>query len=279
LDTDKHLYTIFRHEPRWLFQLAGYPDPGECEFRSEQFKSVARTCDGIIVPMDESVPITLVEFQFRAAEDVYIRLVQEMTFAQLAYPGRLVEGLIFFGKGIRDPKTPPWVRVIKVYAFEDTMRQFGERFPEHPLTHLIFPIVEEREEELEREGRVHYHALVEQQTQGELSDELCRVFVELFSQRFFTKSEQEIDMILIKDLPPFEETQYYKDVTARLQKQGFTNACIELAKSFFGDLEAPTVDLIKRLNLDQVHQLLVAVPRMANLDELTAWLAIHAPEA
>lgn len=272
--TDEHLYAIFREEPRWLFLLAGRPDPGECEFRSEQFKSLNRTCDGIIEPLDASMPLTIVEFQLSAGEDPYLRIVQEMTLAQQAHPGRQVDGVIFFGRRVRDPQTQPWARVVTVQRFEEAIQRFSEACPNRPLTHLMYPIVEERDEALERDGTHHYHALLEQHVQGELKTDLSAVFLKLFCQRFLNKTPEEIDMILLEDLPDFETTAAAREMILR----GRVESCIEVASAKFGTLEPRVEQAIHQLTAPQTQDLIRAVLRMSSVRELNDWLESRAPE-
>jgi len=268
LRTDEHLYAIFREEPRWLFLLAGRPDPGECEFRSEQFKSLNRTCDGLIEPLDASLPLTIVEFQLSAGDDPYLRIVQEMTLAQEAHPGREVDGVIFFGKRVRDPQTQPWARVVVVQRFEEAIQRFSEACPDHPLTHLMYPIVEERDDALEREGTHHYHALLEQQARGELKTDLSAVFLKLFCQRFLNKTPEEIDMILLEDLPEFETTAAAREMLRR----GSVRTCLAGARAKFLNLETKVEGAIQQLTADEAEALIQALMPMSSVRELNDWL-------
>jgi predicted transposase YdaD len=56
-----------------------------------------RRADGVIVPKAPDQPLTVVEFQFQADDAIYRRTVVEMAAVQEIYPGRVVQGIIFFG--------------------------------------------------------------------------------------------------------------------------------------------------------------------------------------
>jgi len=278
--TDKHLYAIFQHEPRWLFLLAGLPDPGDCRFRSEQFKSIQRTCDGLIEPLDVTQPLTVVEFQLHGGDDPYLRIVEEMVGAQRSSEGRRVKGLIFFGREVRNPATEPWNLVVTAYVFEDLLRAFAEARPEHPLSHLMHPVVEENDLRLEQDGADHYRSLIELKDQGAIPPDLCEVYIELFWQRFRGKTRKEIKMILLKDLPDLEDTVAGKEILelgeargeAKGEAKGFRAACIMLAREKFGELPQDLVNRVNALHDGLYQELLVEILHLDSLEALADWL-------
>ena len=97
MKTDKELYRIFDVAPEWVFELAGLPSPGKSTLRSMTVKALERRADGVIVPEAPDQPVTIVEFQFQADDRIYGRTVVEMVAVQDAFPGRVVQGIIFFG--------------------------------------------------------------------------------------------------------------------------------------------------------------------------------------
>ena len=97
MKTDKELYRIFEVAPEWVFELAGLPSPGKSTLRSVVVKALERRADGVIVPESRDQPITIVEFQFQTDDTIYGRIVVEMAAVQQAFPGQVVQGIIFFG--------------------------------------------------------------------------------------------------------------------------------------------------------------------------------------
>src|SRR5208337_2307289 len=108
MKTDKELYRIFEVAPEWVFELAGLPSPGKSTLRSVTVKALERRADGVIVPEARDQPLTVVEFQFQPDDTIYRRTVVEMAAVQDAFPGRVVQGVIFFGYNNLDPQTVPW---------------------------------------------------------------------------------------------------------------------------------------------------------------------------
>jgi hypothetical protein len=107
MKTDKELYRIFEVVPEWVFELVGLPSPGKSTLRSITVKALERRADGVIVPEAPDQPLTVVEFQFQADDTIYRRTVVEMAAVQDAFPGRVVQGFIFFGYNNLDPQTAP----------------------------------------------------------------------------------------------------------------------------------------------------------------------------
>ncbi len=104
MKTDKELYRIFEVVPEWVFELVGLPSPGKSTLRSITVKALERRADGVIVPEAPDQPLTVVEFQFQTDDTIYRRTVVEMAAVQDAFPGRVVQGFIFFGYNNMDPR-------------------------------------------------------------------------------------------------------------------------------------------------------------------------------
>jgi predicted transposase YdaD len=132
MKTDKELYKIFEVAPEWVFELAGLPSPGKSTLRSITVKALARSADGVIVPEAPDQPLTVVEFQFQADDTIYRRTVVEMAAVQDIYPGRVVQGVIFFGYNSLDPRTAPWTQVVRSQVLCDVLHEWERKWPTHP---------------------------------------------------------------------------------------------------------------------------------------------------
>jgi predicted transposase YdaD len=69
MQTDKQFYEIFAANPKWLFELSKLPWPGPCRFVSIEVKAIARRTDGVIVPEDTSLGLTVIEFQLQKDQE------------------------------------------------------------------------------------------------------------------------------------------------------------------------------------------------------------------
>ncbi len=124
MKTDKELYRIFEVAPEWVFELAGLPSPGKSTLRSVTIKALERRADGVIVPEAPDQPLSIVEFQFQTDETIYRRTVVEMAAVQDAFPGRVIQGVIFFGYNNLDPQTVPWTQVVRSYVLPDVLQEW-----------------------------------------------------------------------------------------------------------------------------------------------------------
>ena len=154
--TDKQIFRIFAAVPEWIFELTQLDSPGACELRSFTLKELERRADGLVVPIDPSRPLTVVEFQFQLDETIYARTVQEMIAAQVEHGMRDIEGIILFAYNALDPKTEPWTRVVRSFVFDDLLRALEQRQPEHPLVAVFKPLLVEDDAALANSAVQYY---------------------------------------------------------------------------------------------------------------------------
>ena len=159
MKTDKELYRIFEVAPEWVFELAGLPSPGKSTLQSVTVKALERRADGVIVPEAPDQPLTIVEFQFQADDTIYRRTVVEMAAVQDAFPGRVVQGVIFFGYNSLDPQTVPWTQIVRSYVLPDVLQEWERKQPKHPLVAVFKPLLAESEEVLRRQAAGYFRAI------------------------------------------------------------------------------------------------------------------------
>jgi hypothetical protein len=154
--TDKQVFRVFEAVPEWIFELTQLKSPGPCELKSFSLKELERHADGLLVPYDQSQPLTIVEFQFQNDETIYTRTVREMVAAQELHAMRAVEGLVVFAYNELDPKTEPWTRIVRSFSFDSLLQALEQRQPEHPLVAVFKPMVVEDESVLAQSAVHNY---------------------------------------------------------------------------------------------------------------------------
>jgi predicted transposase YdaD len=214
MESDKHLYEIFEANPEWLFELTGRHSPGPSKFVSIAVKAIERRADGVIIPDAFAEPITVTELQMHADEEIYGRIVIEMAILQSEYKGRAVDGIIIFGTKDLDPATQPWTRVVSVYYLDQLLEQLAIRSPEHPLVAVFQPLIEKNREMLERNAARYYNQIKTNATNDRQRSALLSVFVDWMLQRFSELAKQEIENMLLGQLPDLRDTQAGKDLIA-----------------------------------------------------------------
>ncbi len=139
MKTDKQFYQIIRACPELIYELAGLPPPGPCRTMSETFKELSRSADAVIEPLDESLPVCVVEVQHQMDASIYNRLAMEMALAQQQRNYRSVQGVILFPRRELDPGTQPWRQIIQPLYLDELVDDLRETKPDHLLLDLLAP--------------------------------------------------------------------------------------------------------------------------------------------
>ena len=291
MKTDKQLFQIFAVQPQWLFELAGLPTPGACSLLPFTVKSLEREADGIVVPVDATQPITVVEFQFQRDERIYTRLVTEMAAVQEAHAMRPVQGLILFGRTGLDPQTPPWSRIVRSVVLKEVLPEFAQTHAGHPLAAVFQPLVEENLPTLETQAAGLYRVLRGADLDERHRDVLLGVFADWLGQRFPNKHKRELEMIMIEDLPPAEETVWGREFIEIGKKRGekigekrgaelTLNRAVQVClKVRFPPVPKELSQQIRQLEKSQKEQLLEFAMRAKSLEAVEKWIARHSAKS
>jgi len=264
MKTDKHLYQIFALCPQWLFELMDIEPPPEPRMQSVVLKAIERTTDGFVISDDEQEPITIVEFQFQRDPTIYARIVTEMAQAQIEYDMRSARGVIFFRNADDDPQTEPWNRVVDILYLADALAAFEQKNAKHPMVAVFKPVLELDDDILERNAVEYFRQLSSEDLDESSQTKLQEVFVSWLEQRFTEKTKQEIEKMLLGELPDLSETQSGKDLIAIGHKDGrqegriesLRKMTIQIATARFESLPDGFVEHINQLeDADRLEQI------------------------
>lgn len=127
---------------------------------------------------------------------------------------REVDGLILFRYPSLDPKTAPWASLEKLRRFNlrEVALAFARRRPDHPLSAVLQPVLLSSPKTLEENAQKYYHTIKSSDLDEQTKTTLLEVFVSWLEQRFKNKGKQEIEKMLLGDLPDLRETQSGKDL-------------------------------------------------------------------
>lgn len=277
MKTDKQLFQIFSAMPEWLFDLTRLPSPGACEMRSFTVKELQRDPDSVFVPLDVQQPLTVAEFQFQWDENIYTRIVIEMAAVQEAHRQRPVQGVIIFGKPGLDPRTAPWTQVVRSVLLQDVLNDLRQRQPEHPLVHVLEPLLEPDDDTLESTAAGHYRALKECDLDNRRREVLLDVFVNWLEQRFQKKSKKEIETMLSPyELPDIRDTQSGRDLIAigKLEgkAEGLAEAIVLIVKDRFRKVPKELEERLPQIPRRSKQHLLRLVTRADSVADIENWL-------
>ena len=269
--TDKELFQIFQACPEMLFLLAHLPAPRGCKLTSVSVKDIERVMDGLIIPDDPDEPLTIAEFQFQRCLDIYRRIIIEMALMQREHPKRGVQGIICFAEASLDPATEPWKSsgLIRCVYLKEGLQAIEREVPDHPLVAVFKPVFEPSNEALEREAKIHYRHLSNNDLETSQRDTLCRVFLNLLTQRLGQLTPEQLAMIL--DLPDIRDTVCGRELIAEGKVEQSRAIAGSLATDKFGPLPAELEARIQKLDLSQSNELCHSLFRMSDLSELRTW--------
>ena len=154
------------------------------------------------------------ELQMQPDKEVYGRLVMEMVLVQSERPGRKVVGIIIFGSRELDHQSDPWCQVVSVYYLDEMLEQLTGRTPNHPLVAVFQPLLEKNRELLERNAAMYYTQIKSSTSNERQKAKLLSVFIDWMLQRFSELGKQEIETMLLGQLPDLRDTQAGKDLIA-----------------------------------------------------------------
>jgi len=274
MKTDKQVYSIFSLNPRWLFELTGLVWPGPCQWKSVAFKSIEQTADGVLYPDAPDSPITVTEIQAQFDPFIYARVVIEMAMLQREERNRDVQGVVlFFSQGL-DPKIAPWDQVGHSFYLDEILAELATRQPDHPLVAVFQPVIQLDDKTLEDSAATCYNQIKTSNLPPPAIETLLAAFVNWLEQRFFKLGKQEIENMLLGELPDLRETQSGKDLIAIGKSEGKIEGKIEglllQLSAKFGDIDPEMRQRIEGLqSAEIVNRLLMQVVKINSIDQLT----------
>jgi hypothetical protein len=270
--TDKELFQVFAACPEWLFLLTGLPSPGPSTLRSVTVKELECRMDGLDVPDDPTQPLTVIEFQLQADAEIYLRIVTEMKEAQKQFPGRAVQGIIFFKSWAMDPRTEPWTRVVHRYVLREVLESLEAAQPDHPLVAAFQPLLAGDDQELAVQAVGYYRTIKRAKLAHRARNALLEVFVSWLEQRFKSLGKKEIEAMLLEELPNLEDTQSGKELIQIGEKRGFAEAIQQLLRLKHGPLPKRLCGRIETLAMGEMRKLFRQLPACASLAEVESRL-------
>jgi predicted transposase YdaD len=270
---------VFGAQPQWVFELAELPPVGKCAMRSLTVKTLERRADGVIVPQSPVPPLSVIEFQFGENPQIYTRIVQKMAAVQEEFDMREVQGVIFFAEPRLDPRTKPWTSLVRSIVLPDELRRLAECSPGHPLVAAFQPLLAENESELEQKAGGFFHVIKTSKLNRGVKEALEEVFLSWLIQRLPKRTRQDIEKMLVGELPELVETRTGRDLVKigeeRGRAEGLAKAVVIVLEGKRGRLTKSLQQRIRKLTNDQLCQLLSAADAWESLGPLDAWLAEH----
>jgi hypothetical protein len=105
-------------------------------------------------------------------------------------------------------------QIISVYYLDEMLEQLTGRTPNHPLVAVFQPLLEKNRELLERKAAMYDTQIKSSASNERQKSKLLSVFIDWMLQRFSELGKQEIETMLLGQLPDLRDTQAGKDLIA-----------------------------------------------------------------
>ena len=224
----------------------------------------------MLYPDAPDSPITVTEIQAQLNPFIYARVVIEMAMLQRENQNREVQGVVLFFSENLDPKIAPWDEVVHSFYLDEMLAELATRQPDHPLVAVFQPVIQLDDKTLEDSAATCYNQIKTSNLSPPAIETLLAVFVNWLEQRFFELGKQEIENMLLGELPDLRETQSGKDLIAIGKSEGKIEGLLLQLSAKFGDIDPEMRQRIEGLqSAEIVNRLLMQVVKINSIDQLT----------
>jgi len=241
MKTDKELNPVFSAAPAELYTLLSLPLPGEVRARSETYKELETSADLVVEPLppDQSTPVLIVEFQGYRDKQFLPKLMvrcglyrvqspHQAMRCHVIYLDREYESSAVDDGGLFRPQ---------VHYLPDLIRKLQQDHPDSPILSVRHPLTAETEAALTSTAATDYDNL---RTNSELTPEQRAAWLNVFHfwlMKRLKKSLEEIQNMLVTQLPEVEELPWGQELKAAWTAEGRVNELREQATRY-DDLHA-----------------------------------------
>lgn len=236
--TDTILHQMLVQMPSMVFVLIGrdVEESKHYTFSSVEVKETAFRLDGVLVPDTDDGTLFFVELQFQHDPRFYSRLFAELfVYLRRNESDHDWQAVVVFAEEQIDIGIPKQYRelagrVHRVYL-DKLSEQQTKQHPIDILELLVLPrdaalVAEKARAVLERAAQAQ-SPLQQQET--------MKLVLQILTQKFSTLSYKEAEMLLDLNLPSFEETQFYKDIIQRGEKNTTLNTVERMLREGLSD--------------------------------------------
>ncbi|MEB3210148.1 MAG: Rpn family recombination-promoting nuclease/putative transposase [Leptolyngbyaceae bacterium] len=275
MQTDSLFYRLFQTCPALFFELIGESDV-EAEtytFRSVELKQTAFRMDGVFIPRTHTAetPVYFVEVQFQLDEQLYARLLSEVTIFLRQNP-EVEQWAIFVIYGDRTcaPKDArahaPFLRMPEIQlVYLDELPEQDDESIEMGLIRLI---VEPSQTAVEQAQQ-----LVQQATNVPSrlsSSEIIEMIETIVVYKFPTLSWQEVEAMF--GLSELKQTRVYQQG----REEGERLLILRQLNRRLGSISDDAQSQIMALTVEQLEVLGEALLDFTTADDLREWFSTHA---
>ncbi len=236
MKSDKEFFVVYEADPSKLYEVIKMPYPKDgAECRTEQRKEIEKTADSTVIPNDPNEKALIVENQGYRTENLHSRALVSTGLFLDRYPDRECEVHLIYltrtlnphslttssGKKRKNPKPLPCSNFDPDdHYLDERIREIAKTDPDNPLVSVFFPLLERDKTKLLANFQKHYDNL--EQTPGlqTKAREKWRDVFQLWLMRALEINFEQVQKMLLKDLPPVEETKWGKELIEIYRDKG-----------------------------------------------------------
>ncbi len=281
--SDSHFNKIVSAYPKEFFELFGLPDPGPCRVTSVAVKEISRTLDGLLEPVKKSEPLRILEFQMQSTPHILQRAGIECGCLEISHYPRPVEAYVIFGSSSLDPGRSRWKKIVNVLYLDKSVNALAKRDPGHWLVALFRPLLERKNEVVEKFAPRDYATLQKLGSSQRGAAPIAAIFLDWLVQRFKSLNSTQIAK-MIAQLTPIEQTVLGMELIGkgRLEgrqegrEQGMGTIIEKQLTKRFGKLTLKCLASLKGLSASKLETLAEDLLTMKTVKDLEAWFVRNA---
>jgi len=177
-------------------------------------KEFERRTDGILEPKDPKMPVYIAEFQAQHDNNIYHRLVMEMSSYAMEKNVLDIRGILVFFTESLDPKSNPWhylfkssSKLLTIVYLDDYLKKLEKINPNHPMVIVFKQIFEKDEKVIQKNANRWYNTLIKSRINKMIKNNIEKIFISWLSARFNHLSYMVV-IKMIADITEFEQTRF-----------------------------------------------------------------------
>jgi len=241
MKTDSLFYKLFQVLPETLFELLGESSQRarDYQFTSIEVKQTSKTIDGVFTTDNKELKIYFVEVQFQKDEDLYYRLISEITtYIGQFKPKQPWQGVVLWARRSIESNIP----LEYEFFFNQNLIEIiylDEIEPNSLALGIIDLVVGSPKDTTAQKVQLLTTSTKETVGDSTLQRDIIELIERVIIYKFPQKSNKELEEMF--GLAEWKETQFYKDVKLEGIKEGKLEGIKE------GKLE--TIPLLVKLGL------------------------------
>ena len=275
---DSLFYRIFQQNPMLLFDLLqSYPtNARDYQFDSVEIKQTSFRIDGVFLPPDASGITYLVEVQFQTDAVLYERMMSEAALYFYRNRDRCCDYrlvVIYPSRDLEQKDLEPHQFLISTGKLTRIyLDELGE-VSELPIGLSLMVLTTLEDAEAKQVARQLVDRAVDEPESRAIMDILSTILI----YQFTDLSRDEVNAMIASSI---EESLAYRQIRDECLLKGSQDMIVRQLRQRLGtEVQAEWIQQIKRLSIEQLDELSIALLDFSAVEDLINWLELQADRA